>query len=379
MAAAQSPKQDRPPDKDEMAVVDDKQKKMNDAEENETADRSTTQDDEDESRYLTGAQLWLVLASLCLSVFLVALDQTIIAPALGTITSEFASIRDIGWYGSSYLMTQTVLQPPYGSIYHLFDIKTTFLGAVALFELGSLITAVAPTSAAFIVGRAVAGLGTAGIFSGSLVILAFAMPLRHRPAIFGVFGGLWRISSVVGPLLGGAFTDKVTWRWCFYINLRGGHGGDILLPAILRLDLAGTAAFFPAIAMLLLALQWGGADYAWDDSRIIGLFYVIPRGYAIGMSAVIAHHDESVYPESHAFVPERWLDENGRHRKELDRALLAFSKGSRGCLGINLAYCELYILLALLIVRVFPRMKLHETTEADVAYDHDFFNPFPCD
>ncbi|KAL3293558.1 MFS toxin efflux pump (AflT) [Colletotrichum asianum] len=280
MAAAQSPKQDRPPDKDEMAVVEDKQKKMNDAEENETADRSTTQDDEDESRYLTGAQLWLVLASLCLSVFLVALDQTIIAPALGAITSEFASIRDIGWYGSSYLMTQTVLQPPYGSIYHLFDIKTTFLGAVALFELGSLITAVAPTSAAFIVGRAVAGLGTAGIFSGSLVILAFAMPLRHRPAIFGVFGGLWRISSVVGPLLGGAFTDKVTWRWCFYINLRGGHGGDILLPAyhaacrgrILRLDLAGTAAFFPAIAMLLLALQWGGADYAWDDSRIIGLF-----------------------------------------------------------------------------------------------------------
>ncbi|EQB51707.1 cytochrome P450 [Colletotrichum gloeosporioides Cg-14] len=105
--------------------------------------------------------------------------------------------------------------------------------------------------------------------------------------------------------------------------------------------------------------------------------YVIPRGYAIGMSAVIAHHDESVYPDSHAFVPERWLDEKGRHRKELDRALLAFSKGSRGCLGINLAYCELYILLALLIVRVFPRMKLHETTEADVAYDHDFFNPFP--
>ncbi|KAI8306136.1 Efflux pump roqT [Colletotrichum sp. SAR11_59] len=296
MAAAQSPKQDRPPDKDEMAVVDDKQKKMNYAEENETADRSTTQDDEDESRYLTGAQLWLVLASLCLSVFLVALDQTIIAPALGAITSEFASIRDIGWYGSSYLMTQTVLQPPYGSIYHLFDIKTTFLGAVALFELGSLITAVAPTSAAFIVGRAVAGLGTAGIFSGSLVILAFTMPLRHRPAIFGVFGGLWGISSVVGPLLGGAFTDKVTWRWCFYINLpiggvamavifsflritRPAADGDEDAPKdrsfvgrILRLDLAGTAAFFPAIAMLLLALQWGGADYAWDDSRIIGLF-----------------------------------------------------------------------------------------------------------
>ncbi|KAI0868440.1 benzoate 4-monooxygenase cytochrome p450 [Hypoxylon argillaceum] len=105
--------------------------------------------------------------------------------------------------------------------------------------------------------------------------------------------------------------------------------------------------------------------------------YVIPRGYAIGMSSVITHHDESVYPESHSFIPERWLDENNQHRKELDGPLLAFSKGSRGCIGINLAYCELYLLLALLISRVFPSMKLHETTEEDVAYDHDFFNPFP--
>ncbi|KXX82892.1 Trichodiene oxygenase [Madurella mycetomatis] len=105
--------------------------------------------------------------------------------------------------------------------------------------------------------------------------------------------------------------------------------------------------------------------------------YVIPRGYAVGMSAVITHHDESIYPDSHSFIPERWLDENNQHRKELDRALLSFSKGSRGCIGINLAYCELYLLLALLVHRVFPRMQLYETTEADIAWDHDFFNPFP--
>ncbi|KAJ5012039.1 Efflux pump roqT [Colletotrichum sp. SAR 10_99] len=342
MAPAQSPTQDKPPEKAEMAVVEDKHEKMNDAEEEQTAaDKSTTRDDEDESRYLLGAQLWLVLASLCLSVFLVALDQTIIAPALGAITSEFASIRDIGWYGSSYLMTQTVLQPLYGSIYHLFDIKMTFLGepnrtaqtralltffplsppgAVALFELGSLITAVAPTSAAFIVGRAVAGLGTAGIFSGSLVILAFTMPLRHRPAMFGVFGGLWGISSVVGPLLGGAFTDKVTWRWCFYINLPiGGVAMAVIffflritLPAadgdedapkggsfvgrILQLDLAGTAAFFPAIVMLLLALQWGGADYAWDDSRIIGLFVGAGAAAAVFVGIEIRQQDKGILP-----------------------------------------------------------------------------------
>ncbi|KAJ4305631.1 hypothetical protein N0V90_001162 [Kalmusia sp. IMI 367209] len=105
--------------------------------------------------------------------------------------------------------------------------------------------------------------------------------------------------------------------------------------------------------------------------------YVIPRGSAIGMSAVVTHHDEEIYANSHAFIPERWLDENNQHRKELDRALLSFSKGSRGCIGINLAYCELYLLLALLVDRVFPHMELYKTTETDIAWDHDFFNPFP--
>ncbi|KAL8849537.1 MAG: hypothetical protein Q9221_005471 [Calogaya cf. arnoldii] len=105
--------------------------------------------------------------------------------------------------------------------------------------------------------------------------------------------------------------------------------------------------------------------------------HMIPRGYAVGMSSVITHHDESVFPDSHSFVPERWLDEKGQHRKQLDHALLAFSKGSRSCVGINLAYCELYLLLAMLAVRVYPRLQLYDTMEKDVAYDHDFFNPFP--
>ncbi|KHE85200.1 MFS general substrate transporter [Neurospora crassa] len=264
-----------------------------------TAVGETTTSPTDETKYPTGLHLTLIILSLCVSVFLVALDQTIIAPALGAITTQFASIKDIGWYGASYLLTTTALQPMYGNIYTLFDIRWTFLGAVALFELGSLISGVAPSSTAFIVGRAVAGLGTAGIFSGAMVILTYTMPLRKRPVMFGVFGGLWGVSSVVGPLLGGAFTDEVTWRWCFYINLPLGgaamaviffflriprnasddNGGDengnskaSFGSKLLQLDLIGAATFIPAIIMLLLALQWGGADYPWNSSVVIGLF-----------------------------------------------------------------------------------------------------------
>ncbi|KAI1864594.1 uncharacterized protein JN550_008881 [Neoarthrinium moseri] len=102
---------------------------------------------------------------------------------------------------------------------------------------------------------------------------------------------------------------------------------------------------------------------------------VLPRGYAIGMSAALMHHDESIFQDSYVFSPERWLDENNQRRKELEKGLLAFSKGSRACLGKNLALCELYLVLTALVLRVMPRMKLYETTEKDVTYDHDMFVP----
>lgn len=231
----------------------------------------------------------LILTSLCLSVFLVALDQTIIAPALGAITAEFGSVKDIGWYGSSYLLTTTALQPLYGKLYNSFSVKLIYLLAVFVFEVGSLVCAVAPTSTAFIVGRAVAGMGTAGLFSGSIVILAYTLPLRQRPLAFGLIGGMWGIASVAGPLLGGAFTDHVTWRWCFYVNLPIGGATMVAIFCLLhvkgqrrldlgfwdkmkQLDLLGTAILIPAVICLLLALQWGGTEYPWRNSRIIGLF-----------------------------------------------------------------------------------------------------------
>ncbi|KXX81573.1 putative HC-toxin efflux carrier TOXA [Madurella mycetomatis] len=256
---------------------------------------------QDRAVYPTGLKLVLIISSLCLAVFLVALDQTIIAPALGAITGEFASVKDIGWYGAAYLLTTTALQPTYGSLYRMFSVKYTYLAAVALFEVGSLVCAVAPTSNAFIVGRALAGVGTAGLFSGGVVILSYTLPLRQRPAAFGLIGAMWGVASVAGPLLGGAFTDHVTWRWCFYINLPIGGAAMVAIwlflhierdsnPAaeswltrVLRLDLLGTAMLVPSIVCLLLALQWGGTEYAWNSSMVIGLFV----GFAVMMAIFI--------------------------------------------------------------------------------------------
>ncbi|KAF3810128.1 Efflux pump roqT [Colletotrichum gloeosporioides] len=251
---------------------------------------STHQSSEDEVEYPHGLKLILIIIALCLAVFLVALDQTIIAPALGAITSEYGSVKDIGWYGSAYLLTTTALQPMYGTVYKLFSVKYIYIAAIAVFEIGSLVCALAPNSTAFIIGRAVAGIGTAGLFSGSIVILSYTMPLEKRPLAFGLIGGMWGIASVAGPLLGGVFTEKATWRWCFYINLpiggiamvfvffllhlsrKNNPEGKTLVQRLMQLDLIGTAIFIPAIVCLLLALQWGGTEYPWKSAKIIGLF-----------------------------------------------------------------------------------------------------------
>ncbi|KAK6814081.1 hypothetical protein RU639_010126 [Aspergillus parasiticus] len=124
-------------------------------------------------------------------------------------------------------------------------------------------------------------------------------------------------------------------------------------------------------------LVYHGEWTANGSNRPTTVSYKIPRGFAIGMSSMIMHHNESVFPESHSFIPERWLDDRMQRNKELERSIFNFSKGTRACVGINLAFCELHVVLAALTMRVFPHMQLYETTEDDVKYDHDLFNPLP--
>ncbi|KAF2135708.1 uncharacterized protein K452DRAFT_346728 [Aplosporella prunicola CBS 121167] len=230
----------------------------------------------------------LLVVSALTSMFLVALDRTIISTAVPKIADEFNSLADVGWYGSAYLLTCCAFQLLFGKLYALYPIRGIFLASILLFEVGSVICGAAPNSVAFIIGRAISGVGAAGIFAGSIVCIVHAVPLHKRPKVQGLFGALFGFSSIVGPLIGGAFTSKVTWRWCFYINLPFGGIAMIVIAFCLKppaqdtkstrwteklsqIDALGSAFVIPAEVCLLLALQWGGQTYAWSNGHIIAL------------------------------------------------------------------------------------------------------------
>ncbi|KAL2834567.1 major facilitator superfamily domain-containing protein [Aspergillus pseudoustus] len=273
------------------------------APEKDTAPAPLATGEANEGDYPTDFRLLFVVIALVLTIFLTSLDFTIIATAIPRITDEFHSLPDVAWYGSSFFLVTASFQTAWGKAYGFFSLKLTFLVALFLFEIGSLVCGVAPSSVALIVGRAVAGLGAAGLNTGSFTLVAFCAPPKKRPIFTGIIGLSYGIASVVGPLLGGVFTDSVTWRWCFYINLPVGavsaffiivffhnppasktHDTSTLGSKLLQLDPVGTILMLASVTCYILAMQYGGEKYSWGSSVVIGLIvgFVLILGVLVG-------------------------------------------------------------------------------------------------
>ncbi|KAK6075566.1 HC-toxin efflux carrier TOXA 15 [Seiridium cupressi] len=243
-------------------------------------------------------------------------DRLIVTTAIPKISDDFHSVTNVGWYGSAYLLANCAFQLFFGKLFVVYSIKYVFLVSILLFEVGSALCGAAPNSIAFIVGRAIAGVGSAGIFSASITVMVYSVPLHRRPLYQGLFGVVFGVANVISPLLGGAFADSAaTWRWCFYINLPLGAFSVVCIVFLLhipdrptqlvptreklaQLDSLGLITLLGGVISLLLALEWGGTTYAWNNGRIIAL---LVTGIALLMAFVAV---QIIWPDT-ATVPPR--------------------------------------------------------------------------
>jgi EmrB/QacA subfamily drug resistance transporter len=229
---------------------------------------------------LTHREVLIVFSGLMLGMLLASLDQTIVSTALPTIVGEFGGLQHLSWVITAYLLTSTATVPLYGKLSDLYGRKIMFQAAIAIFLAGSLLSGAAQSMLQLILFRGVQGLGGGGIMAMAMAIIGDIVSPRERGRYQGYTGAVFAFSSVAGPLIGGFFTDQLTWRWVFYINLPLGILALVVTSAVLKLprrrlehsiDYLGSALMVAGVSCLLLVSSWGGTEYAWTSTPIIGL------------------------------------------------------------------------------------------------------------